>query len=50
MPAHRPYRPARGVEEALAEIERHRGVWYDPEIADACLRIIKEGRFRFGGT
>ena len=42
MASHRPYRPARGVEAALAEIEKNKGRLYDPDVADACLRIFME--------
>ncbi len=48
MASHRPYRPARGIEAALEEIERHRGEWYDPAVVDACLRLFREKRFAFG--
>jgi PAS domain S-box-containing protein/putative nucleotidyltransferase with HDIG domain len=44
--SHRPYRPKRGIEEALAEIEQGRERLYDPEIADACLRAFRERGFR----
>jgi len=47
MASHRPYRPAHGIEVALAEIERHRGDWYDPAVVDACLRLFREKRFAF---
>ncbi len=42
MSTHRPYRPALGVEAALAEIERGCGKVYDAEVAAACLRIFRE--------
>ena len=47
MSSHRPYRPAVGVEPALAEIEEGRGVRYDEKVADACLRLFREKDFRF---
>ncbi len=47
MASHRPYRAALGIDAALKEIEAHRGTHYDPEIADACLRLFREGRFAF---
>ena len=47
MCSHRPYRPALGVEAAMAEISRHRGELYDPEVVDVCLRLFKEKGFRF---
>ena len=45
--SHRPYRPARGIAVALDEIERNRGVLYDPEAVDACVRLFKEKAYRF---
>ena len=47
MASHRPYRPARGIDEALEEISQNRGVLYDPEVVDACLRLFTEKGFRF---
>lgn len=47
MASHRPYRAALGVEVALKEIERGRGSAYDPAVADACLKLFREGRFAF---
>ena len=46
MSSHRPYRPALGIEMALAEIERGRGTAYDEEVADACLRLFREKRYK----
>jgi HD-GYP domain-containing protein (c-di-GMP phosphodiesterase class II) len=37
MSSNRPYRAARGADLALEEIERHKGILYDTEVADACL-------------
>lgn len=45
--SHRPYRPALGIDIALAEIERNKGVLYDLNAADACLRLFKEKGFKF---
>ena len=47
MASHRPYRPALGVETALAEISRNQGVLYDTDAVDACLSLFKDGEFRF---
>ncbi len=47
MSSHRPYRPALGIEVALAEIEKNRGRLYDPEVVDACLLLVREKGFRF---
>lgn len=45
--AHRPYRPARGIEAGLEEIARGRGTAYDPAIVDACTRLIRDGTFQW---
>ena len=47
MASHRPYRPALGVEPALEEIERGRGVRFDAEVCDICLRLFREEGFDF---
>ncbi|MRR17151.1 MAG: HD domain-containing protein [Deltaproteobacteria bacterium] len=39
MSAHRPYRPALGIESAIDEITRHRGTLYDADVVDACLGV-----------
>ncbi|MBE3118034.1 MAG: HD-GYP domain-containing protein [Candidatus Atribacteria bacterium] len=46
MASHRPYRPAQGIEAALEEIERDRGVLYDPAVVAACLRLFREKGFK----
>ena len=45
MSSHRPYRPAKGVEVALAEVERQRGQQLDPDVVDACMRLFREQAF-----
>jgi PAS domain S-box-containing protein len=45
MMSHRPYRPALGLEAALAEIERGAGVLYDAEVSRACVALFREGGF-----
>ena len=47
MNSHRPYRPALGLEKALAEIEMNRGVLYDPSAVDACLYLFRETDYQF---
>lgn len=42
MGSHRPYRPGLGIDKALAEIEMNRGRFYDPQVADTCLRLFRE--------
>jgi HD-GYP domain-containing protein (c-di-GMP phosphodiesterase class II) len=42
MAALRPYRPALGIEVALEEIKRNKGILYDSAVADTCLRLFRE--------
>jgi len=46
MASHRPYRSALGVNAALDEIAKNRDILYDPEVADACLRLFREKRYK----
>jgi putative nucleotidyltransferase with HDIG domain len=41
MASYRPYRPALGVDAAIEEIVKFRGITYDPAVVDACLKIYK---------
>ena len=45
--SHRPYRPALGIDAALEEISKNKGIFYDPEVVDACIKLIKEKEFKF---
>ena len=47
MSSHRPYRPALGIEKALEEISQNKGILYDPEVVDTCLKLFKEKCFKF---
>lgn len=49
MTAHRPYRPALGIDRALEEIEKGSGVLFDPKVVNACLRLYKEKGFVLNG-
>jgi len=46
MQSHRPYRPALGVDMALAEIESLRGVALDTQVVNSCLRLFREKGFQ----
>ncbi|MDM7999656.1 MAG: Ig-like domain repeat protein [Dehalococcoidia bacterium] len=46
MCTHRPYRPARGIDEALAELERGNGTLYDPDVVRACKKVLNERGFK----
>jgi len=47
MVSHRPYRSALGIDKALEEISKNRGVLYDPEVVNACLKLFAEKGFEF---
>ena len=47
MASHRPYRPALGINKALEEISINKGILYDVEAVNACLKVIKDKGFRF---
>ncbi|MFA5321325.1 MAG: PAS domain S-box protein [Smithella sp.] len=40
--SHRPYRASLGLEVALNEIEKNRGILYDEAVTDACLKLFRE--------
>ena len=45
--SHRPYRPALGIDKALEEISQNKGILYDPEVVDICIKLFKEKGFKF---
>ncbi len=47
MSSHRPYRPALGINKALEEISKNKGILYDQEVVDVCLELFKEKDFKF---
>jgi len=47
MSSHRPYRPAYGIDKALEEISKNKGILYDPEVVNACLRLFNQKGFKF---
>ncbi len=47
MASHRPYRAALGIPVALEEINRQKGIFYDPEVVDVCSLIFEESDFCF---
>ena len=46
MASHRPYRPALGIDKALEEISQNKGILYDPEVAEVCLRLFNEKGYK----
>ena len=44
--SHRPYRPAQGIDTALIEIQSNKGIFYDPEVVEACIRLFTQKAYR----
>ena len=42
MTYHRPYREALGLDVALDEIRENKGILYDPNVVEACIRVFME--------
>lgn len=42
MASHRPYRPSLGLNAALEEIEKNKGILYEETVAMACLKLFRE--------
>jgi HD-GYP domain-containing protein (c-di-GMP phosphodiesterase class II) len=49
MDSYRPYRPPLGIDKALGQISRNRGILYDPSAVDACVRLFTEKGFKYEG-
>ena len=47
MSSHRPYRPALGIDKALRQISKNKGILYDPKVVEACIKTFKKERFKF---
>ncbi|HNX24439.1 MAG TPA: HD domain-containing protein [Spirochaetota bacterium] len=47
MSTHRPYRPALGIEAAIEEINRFKGIRFDSDVVDACTELYKNGDIDF---
>jgi HD-GYP domain-containing protein (c-di-GMP phosphodiesterase class II) len=43
LTAHRPYRPAHPIDEALASINSRSRQWYDQRVVIACNRLFESG-------
>jgi len=50
MASHRPYRPALGIDAALEEIEKNKGILYDEAVVDVCLSLFREKGFKMEVT
>jgi PAS domain S-box-containing protein len=47
MASHRPYRPAMGIELALAEISANAGKSYDTDVVRSCVSLFRDKKFVF---
>ena len=47
MISHRPYRPARSLDQALEEITKNSGALYDPKVVEVCLKLFVKKGFTF---
>jgi len=45
--SHRPYRPGFGIDVALEEIEKNKGILYDSVVVEACVKLFREKGFEF---
>ena len=43
--SHRPYRPALGLNLAIDEISKNRGILYDPDVVAACLKLLTNNQY-----
>ena len=46
MASHRPYRAALGIDKALEEIVDKKGILYDADVVNACLKLFEQGSFK----
>ena len=46
MASHRPYRASLGIEAALEEIEKNKGVLFDEKVVDACMKLFREKDYK----
>jgi PAS domain S-box-containing protein/putative nucleotidyltransferase with HDIG domain len=44
--SHRPYRPTLGISTAMAEITKNKGILYDADVVNACLRLFNQKGYR----
>jgi len=44
--SYRPYRPGLGLDEAMKEISKNKGILYDPDAVDTCRMLFTEKRFQ----
>jgi response regulator RpfG family c-di-GMP phosphodiesterase len=42
-----PNQPSLGIEQALENIRQNRGILYNTEVVDACVKLFAEKGFKF---
>ncbi len=47
MASIRPYREALGIDAALDEVRSGAGTRFDPDVVDACVRLVESGTVKF---
>ena len=45
----RPYRPAANLKEAIEEVERRSGTYYEPDVVEAFLKLVSNGELQVNG-
>ena len=45
MSSDRPYRAALSLEEAFSEINNNKGILYDPQVVDVCMKVFNQKGF-----
>jgi PAS domain S-box-containing protein/putative nucleotidyltransferase with HDIG domain len=45
--SHRPYRPTLGINFALDEITKNRGILYDANVVDYCIKLLNDKTYTF---
>ena len=45
--SHRPYRASLGIDYAINEITKNRGILFDGDVVDACLKLFRDKNFVF---
>jgi putative nucleotidyltransferase with HDIG domain len=50
MSSHRPYRDALGIEKALDEINKNKGILYDAKVVEVCTDLFRKKGYKFRTT
>lgn len=48
MASRRPWRPAHSMDSILEELTQNRGILYDPQVVDSCIKLFVKKGFKFG--